>query len=219
MTFPVDPSAYLGFFLLMVLMGLSPGPAILFCIRTGLAGQWQRVMSAVAGLNSATLVWFIACALGLHLIILHLPLVFHIIALLGGAYVIWMAYKTIKGAVSGEGGIDIGAANIETSNLNAFKDGFLIQFLNPKLILFFTAILPPFVDIHRPVPPQMVLFAASTLTIDGLAMSAYGLIAARLAHYLADPKLKRRFDMAVGCILGLIGMIVIYHSALDLIRP
>ncbi|MEI9903221.1 MAG: hypothetical protein WDN06_04065 [Asticcacaulis sp.] len=57
---PVDPSRYYAFLLAMFFMAISPGPANLFFIRTGLAGRASRVFAGVIGTNSATLIWFIA---------------------------------------------------------------------------------------------------------------------------------------------------------------
>jgi threonine/homoserine/homoserine lactone efflux protein len=80
-------------------------------------------------------------------------------------------------------------------------DGFLVQLANPKAVLFFTAVLPPFMDPARAAWPQLALFAAATLGMDFLTMSAYGLGGAALARVMMRPGVRRGFDVAVGLLL------------------
>ena len=81
---------------------------------------------------------------------------------------------------------------------SALIDGFTVQIANPKAILFFTAVLPPFLDVNRPVAPQLALFALATIGMDVLSMSAYGLGGAALANRMNEPRFKRWFGVFVG---------------------
>lgn len=76
-----------------------------------------------------------------------------------------------------------------------------MQIANPKAILFFTAVLPPFLDPGRPLPSQLAAFACATLTLDILAMSAYGLGGAALASRMTQPRFRRGFSICVGLLL------------------
>jgi predicted MFS family arabinose efflux permease len=80
MTLPVDPARYLAFLGVMAVMAVTPGPANLFSIATGAQRGKGAALVGVAGMNSATLVWFAAAALGLGALILAFPQVFHLLA-------------------------------------------------------------------------------------------------------------------------------------------
>ncbi|HTM80119.1 LysE family translocator [Asticcacaulis sp.] len=218
----IDPHTYWAFFVTMFFMAITPGPANLYAIRTGLGRLKRNVIAAVIGLNCASLIWFIACAFGLQVLLTAFPLLFQMVAVAGGLYLGWMAVKGFRSA------LDINNENI-SSSLTAlpdpdkttsatFREGFMVQLLNPKVTLFFTAVLPPFVDIHRAVPPQMVAFAATAIGMDTITMTGYGLAAVTLSHVLADPRNKQLFDLGVCLILMGIAAIIIWHAAMELLR-
>ena len=92
---------------------------------------------------------------------------------------------------------------------SALIDGFAVQIANPKAILFFTAVLPPFLDVNRPVAPQLALFALATIGMDVLSMSAYGLGGAALANRMNEPRFKRGFGIFVGALLILAAVLIV----------
>jgi threonine/homoserine/homoserine lactone efflux protein len=216
---PVDPAKYVTFLGAMFVMAISPGPAILYCIRTGMAGRKLSVLAAVCGLNCATLIWFIAAAFGLQVVLATMPHVFQAIAVAGGVYLIWLGFKGCRAALQSHEGLHVVQTDLVAPEpKRAFRDGFFVQILNPKVTLFFSAVLPPFVDIARPMPLQMTTFAATTLTMDFIAMTAYGLGAVSLTHILSDPRNKQRFDLSASAILLLLGVVICVHSVSDLLK-
>ncbi len=215
MPFPVDLAKYYAFLVAMALMAISPGPAIMFFVRTGLAGRASRVFAGVVGVNSATLVWFVASAFGLQVLMAAFPLAFKVIAVLGGLYIAWLGFKTFRAALSLANEVVDGEAlrpEPERSDLATLRQGFMVQMLNPKVLLFFSAVLPPFIDIGRPMPPQMVVFAVTAVAMDATAMTTYGLGAVHLSRWLRQPRYKQRFDMGAGTILMLIGAGIVWHA-------
>ncbi len=215
MPFPVDLPKYYAFLVAMAFMAISPGPAIMFFVRTGLGGRASRVFAGVLGVNSATLVWFVASAFGLQILMNAVPLAFKIIAVLGGAYIGWLGLKTIRSALSRKTEtLDSHALDPapDRSDLATLREGFMVQMLNPKVLLFFSAVLPPFIDISKPMPPQMVVFALTAVAMDATAMTTYGLGAVRLSQWLRQPRYKQRFDLGAGSVLMLIGLGILWHA-------
>ncbi len=195
---PVDPARYLTFMGVMGIMAITPGPANVFAIATGAEKGKGAALLGVAGMNTATLVWFAAAALGLGALILAFPQVFRLVAYAGAAYVAWLGVKSILGAFRPEHALARGPVRLGKS---AFRDGFAVQISNPKAVLFFTAVLPPFLDPQRPLPVQLGAFALATIGFDVLAMSAYGLGGAALARRMSEPRFRRGFQIAVGLLL------------------
>lgn len=199
MVLPVDPARYSAFLVTMFVMALTPGPANLFAIATGMQKGRGAALLGVAGMNTATLVWFACSALGLGALILAFPKAFHVLALLGAAYLVWLGIQSILSAIRERGGGETHRSF--KMGRSAFRDGFTVQIANPKILLFFTAVLPPFIDIHRPLVPQLLMFAAATIGMDVISMSTYGLSGAALASRMNEPGFRRGFAALVGVLL------------------
>ena len=195
---PVDPHLYATFLGVMAVMAITPGPANLFAVSTGMEKGRASALVGVVGMNAATLVWFGAAALGLGALVKAFPEAFRLIAVLGAAYVAWLGLKALRGAFATAADPD----HVEVRRgRSALIDGFMVQIANPKAVLFFTAVLPPFLDVNRPVAPQLVLFAAAVIGMDMLSMSAYALSGAALSRRMREPRFRRGFNIFVGVLL------------------
>lgn len=195
---PVDPHLYLTFLGVMAVMAVTPGPANLFSVANGVARGKAGAMLGVLGMNAATLVWFGAAALGLGALVVAFPEAFRLISIAGALYVAWLGINALRGAFRT-------VADPEDTTVrpgrSALVDGFMVQIANPKAVLFFTAVLPPFLDVNRPAAPQLALFAVATIGMDVLSMSAYGLGGAALARRMSEPRFRRGFGLLTGILL------------------
>jgi threonine/homoserine/homoserine lactone efflux protein len=198
MVLPVDPARYGAFLVTMCVMAVTPGPANLFAIAIGMQKGKIAALQAVVGMNSGTLVWFVASALGLGALIIAFPAAFHVLALAGAAYLVWLGAQSI---LAGIRNTESHAQAVIHAARPPFLDGFTVQIANPKAVLFFTAVLPPFLDIHRPLVPQLAMFACATIGMDLISMSAYGLGGAALSQRMNEPGFRRGFALAVGVLL------------------
>jgi len=203
---PVDPHLYAAFLGVMAVMAVTPGPANLFAVASGAARGHAAALRGVVGMNAATLVWFGAAALGLGALVIAFPQAFRLIAVAGALYVAWLGVKALRGAFAGESHAD--GPTISNSR-SAVIDGFMVQIANPKAILFFTAVLPPFIDATRPIGPQLALFALATIGMDVVSMSAYALGGAALARRMSQPRFRRGFGIFTGCLLLLASVLIV----------
>lgn len=199
MTLPVDPARYLAFLGAMAILAATPGPSNLFAVANGMRRGRKAVLLGVAGMNTATLLWYLAAALGLGALALAYPQAVRALILVGAAYLLWLAYGALKSGFSPDGA-GLGHATIHAER-SAYWDGFAVQMANPKILLFFGAVLPPFLDFHRPLLAQFALFAAATVGLDVVVTTTYGLGGAVLARKMDDPKFRRRFSIAVAAVL------------------
>ena len=195
---PVDPHLYLTFLGVMMVMAVTPGPANLFSVANGVQRGKAAAMAGVTGMNVATLVWFGAAALGLGALVVAFPEVFRLISIGGALYVAWLGINALRGAFRTAADPD---APVVRMGRSALVDGFMVQIANPKAVLFFTAVLPPFLDVSRPVVPQLVLFAAAVIGMDMMSMSAYALSGAALSRRMGQPRFRRGFGLFVGILL------------------
>ena len=184
----------------MAALAATPGPANLFAVANGLQRGRAAALTAALGMNAATLVWFGAAALGLGALVSAAPQVFRAIAYAGGVYVAWLGVQALRAALRPVAEAESTGA-FRLSSRGAFLDGFAVQIANPKIVLFFAAVLPPFMAPDRPAPPQLALFAAGTIGLDMLTMSAYGLGGAALSAHMRRPKFRRAFSFFTATLL------------------
>lgn len=212
MTLPVDPHLYLVFLGAMTVMAMTPGPAVLYAVAQGVERGRRAVFEGVAGINTAMVVWFTGAALGLSAVFAAHPGLFRWLAIVGAAYVGWLGVQSIVGALKPAGEAKAADAPEPAPVRRAgspFAGGFAVQIANPKVLLFFTAVLPPFIDADRAVGPQLLLFALGTLTLDVLFMTAYGLGGVALTERMTRPGFRRGFGLFVGALLLTVAALIL----------
>src|ERR1700710_2693790 len=119
----------------VVLVGM-PGPNnIYISLRSLTQGRRAGVISAFA-IETGSIVYILLAALGLAAVVQASPLVFTVISLAGAGYLAFLGVRTLRASEShGVGGIKV------TTLGRVFRDGVLVNLLNPKAALFFLAFL------------------------------------------------------------------------------
>ncbi|WP_439597394.1 LysE family translocator [Falsiroseomonas sp.] len=166
---PIDPQLFLGFLFAAWVLILTPGPDMLFVIGQSLAGGVARGWAAMLGIVSGALVHVALAASGVAALIAASPSLFEALRLVGAAYLIWLGAGALRAAWRGGEALrpaaPVGAA---------FRQGFVTNLTNPKVILFFLAFLPQFVDPARgPAWLQMALLGP---LVPLMSLPAYGLL-------------------------------------------
>jgi threonine/homoserine/homoserine lactone efflux protein len=156
---------------------LSPGPSALLVISVALTRGQRAGVSATLGVIAANSLYFILPASGL--IVLHAlsAEVFLVIKWAGAAYLIWLGMRMIIRSFA-KPGTEIGIP-ASTSRRRAVWQGFVTQGANPNLLVYFTAILPQFVDPMHPLPGQVAILACSSFVIELTVLSAYAALSSR----------------------------------------
>lgn len=206
MTLPVDPERYLAFLLVMTALAWTPGPANLFAVANGMEKGRAAAVTAMVGMNAATLVWFGAAALGLGALVAAFPAAFDLVAVAGALYLGWLALGAFRSAASPTTTLKHPGVRPGRSSL---RDGFAVQIANPKVVLFFGAVLPPFMDPARPAAAQLMLFACGTIGMDAISMTAYGLGGAALSAKMQEKRFRRAFSITVGVLLTAAACLVV----------
>lgn len=207
---PVNPELYALFAGVMAVFAATPGPANLFAIATGVSADPRAALIGVAGMNTATLVWIAGALLGLGALVHAFPAAFRVLAIGGGLYVAYLGAKSLWAAARNA------VPPIESargaSEAGAFRDGFAVQIANPKIVVFFSAVLPPFVDPALPAAPQLAILGATTIVMDVISMSAYGVAGGALAAHLREPGPRRGFAAIVGVLLVIAACLILLRQ-------
>ena len=133
----------LPFLLASIALTISPGPDILYVLTQSISNGKKYGIATALGLVSGVLVHTTLIALGVSAVIQQSEIVFTIIKILGACYLLWIAFQVYKAPAS----IAIANGNLKKKSfLSLFKQGFVMNVLNPKVTLFFLAFFPGFID-------------------------------------------------------------------------
>jgi len=152
----MDIGYWIMFLTATLALNMSPGPDLIFVLTKTVSNGRKAGVVAAAGACTGALVHVAAAALGLSAIIVSSAYAFTLIKIIGVCYLIYLAWQ----AFTASGGIELAATNsTETvSYWKIFKQGVLIDVLNPKAAIFFMAFLPQFVrEGYGPIPMQLLL--------------------------------------------------------------
>lgn len=179
---------WLAFATLSLLVSLFPGPAVVSVISTALRrGFWASLATNAGTLcGDAVFVALTACGLGAVLVASHAA--FAILKWLGIAY---LAFLGLRAFLERRDGIALDEARSASPASRAFWLGLSTQLANPKVILFFGALTPQFVDVRNSVMPQFVALGATFIVSDCLVFAAYGALAHQARELFAMPEAAR----------------------------
>jgi threonine/homoserine/homoserine lactone efflux protein len=166
-----------------VLLALTPGPNLLYLLsRTLCQGRRAGVVS-LAGTSMGFVFHVLAAALGLSAIVLTVPVLYDLLRYVGAAYLLWLAWGALK---PGARGLFMPRSLPEDSPGRLFRVGVLTSILNPKVALFYLALLPQFVDAARgSVFAQSVVLGLLQIAIGIVSDLCFVLAAARISAWLA----------------------------------
>ncbi|RUR37907.1 LysE family translocator [Vreelandella populi] len=176
-------SLWLSLAAICAMGAMSPGPSLALVLRHTLGGG--RLPGITAALFHALGVGFYALLTvwGLGALITRSPEVFQLITWGGAAYLAWLGIQALRAGKAGA----ISASAVVTTNRQAAKEGVLVALGNPKLIIFFVALLSQFVT------PDMSIIAKAIVILTAMLIDGgwYVLVAVGLSHSRVLPWLQR----------------------------
>ena len=184
--------AWVAFALVALAVSLLPGPAVISVVSSALRGGMRASLAANAGVLVGDAVFVAAAAAGLGAVLVASHTVFVAVRWLGIAY---LAYLGIRALLDRGNGYAIEARG---AGSRAFRLGLMTQLANPKVMLFFGALLPQFVDPSRPAALQFALLGATFIASDALVFTGYGLAAHRARRFLSSARAARMTSRVTG---------------------
>ena len=197
----MDVSTWLLFLLTEAVLCVSPGPAVIYVTSQGLAHGFRASFAANLGILAGNAIYFTLSALGLGALILTSQPLFLAVKWIGVAYLIWLGIQMI--AARGRF-FDLAGVKRRPSG-KAFKGGVVVQLANPKNLVFFMAILPPFIDPAGNVALQVLILGTTSLTLEVFALLFYGSLASRAGGWLRQSPLAVWVERVAGTLLVGIG--------------
>ncbi len=206
-----DPELLALYTVAALALSLTPGPDMLFCFASGVAGGPRAGLAAGAGIGAALMLHLAALTLGLSGLVAASPLAFEALRWAGAAYLLWLAWQAFNAppptleAANGGGAaaVDLGAV---------FRRGMITCLLNPKLLLFLLAFLPQFVRPEAGSVAAQSFILGLILFVPGLFINAaVGYGGGGLGRWLLrNPAVARWQNRLVGAIFAGLAMRLLF---------
>jgi threonine/homoserine/homoserine lactone efflux protein len=199
----MDWGNYGAFVAFAVLLVLVPGPDLAVVAKNSLAGGRRRGAWAGAGVATSNTVQGCAAALGLGAVILRTQPLFEAIRWAGVAYLAYLGAQALRDAIRPRPDADSGSresANGRRTALSGWRQGFLSNITNPKVIAFYLAVLPQFLAADSTLVQVLALAVThAVLSLLYLLLVAYLLAKGRRLFHRRP--VRRALDAVTGTVL------------------
>jgi RhtB (resistance to homoserine/threonine) family protein len=202
----LDPQV-LAFTLVAALMTISPGADTFLVVRNSLRGGRRDGFLTTLGITSGLYFHALLSALGVSAVLAHSATAFLALKIAGAAYLAWLGIQSLRsgfGHAPAAALADSRSASVPLSR--SFREGLLTNLLNPKVIVFYLALLPQFISPGDAVLPKSLLLAAIHCVEGILWLGFVAWAVDRSRGFFLRPLLRRWMDALCGTVLVALGL-------------
>lgn len=194
----MELSTFLYFLIASVLLTLAPGPDIMYLLAKSLADGARSGISLALGLCTGLIFHTTLVIIGVAAIIQQSPVAFAALKYIGAAYLLYLAW----GAFHAQGDLKLNAVNNGSSFFKLYRRGVIMNVLNPKVLLFFLAFLPQFVDLNSDSVSLQIAFLGFIFGLQTLIIfSLVAVCAGKVRDYILNIK---NFNKIMGYVQGFV---------------
>ena len=215
----VIPARIGEYLIATVVIVLAPGPSVLFVIARAISWGRRVAVLTVLGNASGALTLSVVVALGFGPLLSRSDLLYAAVQWGGGLYLLYLGIDAWRKRASHAADMNAAIETSEPTLWHCIRDGFWVGALNPKGIVFFAAVLPPFVDKEQGhISQQLVLMGVIFAIVAFFLDSTWGLLAGTARNWLASDAKRLTLLRAIGgTVIMILGILVIATAARDLI--
>lgn len=194
------------FALVAGLLTLTPGIDVALVLRQSLTQTRPVAVLTGLGIGTGCLVWGMAAAVGVSALVTASALAFRVVKLAGAVYLLWMGVQMLRAAVrGGDSSHGETAGSVRRRPAEAFTKGVFTNLLNPKIGVFYVAVLPQFLPPGHSAALVGAMLAAIHFAESICWFAVLVLAAGRMRHLLDGPRASRVIDAVTGTVLVLFG--------------
>ncbi len=203
----------LGLFIIAgLILNITPGADLLYITSRSAALGKKAGMIAALGIGTGCMVHVAAASLGFSMILASSSLVFSIVKYLGAVYLIYLGIHTLLSLKNSNSEQEKQLQQTATAQI--FRQAILINALNPKVALFFMALLPQFVSAEASHPSLIFFFLGVLFTVNGTVINilmalSTSIVGAKLQHLSVLPELMKTM---VGTLFVALGIRLAFFS-------
>jgi homoserine/homoserine lactone efflux protein len=186
------------------LVALTPGPAVLCAMSHSTRFGFRASLVGICGIQTGNVLFFVGVACGLAALLATATTAFTVLRWVGAVYLFYLGIRILAGSFRRPA---VKQRPVTTSSQHGlFLQGLLIQVTNPKALLFVSALLPQFLEAHRPALPQLAILLLVTVVIDLAVLSAYAYFADRGLRAFRTTRFSAWLERAFGAALIFFGV-------------
>ena len=187
----IDTSLLGLFFLAAITLLLTPGPAVFYIVTRSIDQGRKAGIVSVLGIATGSLFHVAAAALGLSAILVASAMAFNAVRFIGAAYLIFLGLRKLFSAEP----VMTATVTRERNLLQTYRQGVVVNVLNPKNALFFLAFMPQFVNVSKGHVGEQFLILGLMFTLLGLLSDgSWALMASSLGSRLRTSTRFLRFQ-------------------------
>src|ERR1700716_1696334 len=184
---------YLAFVVACIALALLPGPVVTLVIGNGLRHGTRAALINIAGIQVGLTIVIGIVAVGLTSLMATMGYWFDWVRFAGAAYLVWLGIKLIRAPVEG---VDADAPPPPPRG-GFFLQGFVVLLSNPKVLVFFGAFIPQFMDMNKDHVSQVALLGVTSMVSAGMPAAIHALLAGR-ARWLFSARRTRLLSRISG---------------------
>jgi threonine/homoserine/homoserine lactone efflux protein len=190
---PLEQLAFLTFAMVLLVAVISPGPAIAALVARIMARGTDGIVAFCAGLVLGDLIWLSCAMFGLAALAALFQPVFLIVKYVGAAYLLFLAWKLWR-----DSGAPVQAEPVRGQGRQLFGAALLLSLGNPKIMLFYLALMPTVIDLTRLSVIDMAELAAIVAVVVSVVLAGYVLLAARARRMFTSPRAVQIVNRTAG---------------------
>jgi threonine/homoserine/homoserine lactone efflux protein len=189
---------YLAFVAACIALALLPGPVVTLLIANGLRHGTRAALVNIAGVQAGLAIVIGIVAVGLTSLMATMGYWFDWVRFAGAAYLVWLGIKLIWSPVEGVSA----DAPPRPPRGGFFLQGFVVLLANPKVLVFFGAFIPQFMDMSKDHVSQVALLGITFMVIAGLTDAIYALLAGRARRFFSARRTRLVSRISGGFMVG-----------------
>jgi threonine/homoserine/homoserine lactone efflux protein len=190
----------------VLLAAMSPGPDFVIVTRNAMLSGRRAGMACAAGIAAGVFTWAVVTALGISGLLAASAVAFTVVKLAGAAYLVLLGIRALLAAR--RGGYEPPSDNgdrVAPGALAAFRQGLVTNLLNPKVAVFFTALLPQFVPASSTTADHLLLGCVAA-TVSLVWFTVLTNVVSSLRRFLTTSRVRRTIDAVMGTLLVALGL-------------
>jgi threonine/homoserine/homoserine lactone efflux protein len=189
---------YFAFVAACIALALLPGPIVTLLIANGLRHGTRAALTNIAGVQLGIAIVMAIVAVGLTSLMATMGYWFDWVRFAGAAYLVWLGIKLVRAPVEG---VEVGESPPPPRG-GFFLQGFVVTLSNPKLLVFFGAFIPQFVDMSKDHVSQVALLGITFMITGAITDSIYALLAGRARLFFSKRRTRLMSRISGGFMIG-----------------
>lgn len=202
--------AAITFAIAIFIFAITPGPGTFALLARALSSGATACLPMSFGMAISDIIYLVLATLGLAAIAENYSGLFTLIRFTGAAYLLYLGWKMWTASVD----THLKKTKVKAQGwLTGFIQGFLISASNPKVILFYIAFLPTFIDLTILNSQDVLLLSVITLFALTAGLMLISIAASRVRLYLTSQKAIKRLNQTAGSIMIGAGLFLVYRGS------